>query len=101
METMLFAVPFYHSPGECPRLHKTQMEETVRRLSPESLGSRGIRLVEGYVDRLCLEPTEKAHFSYFLFEAEHELQIRDLFEPNHVEIRALERFSDLTRTSAG
>ena len=49
---MLFAVPFFHSPGECPRLHKAQMKETTRRLSPESLGSRGIRLVEGYVDRL-------------------------------------------------
>ena len=97
---MLFAVPFFHPPEECPRLHKAQMAETTRRLSPESLGSRAIRLVEGYVDRLCLEPTEKGHFSYFLFEAEHERQIRDLFEPNHVEVRALERFSDLTRAGA-
>jgi hypothetical protein len=52
MEIMLFAVPFFHLPGECPRLRKAQMEETMRRLSPESLGSRGIRLVEGYIDRL-------------------------------------------------
>ena len=49
---MLFGVPFFHSPGECPRLQKAQMAETTRRLSPESLGLRGIRLVEGYVDRL-------------------------------------------------
>ncbi len=49
---MLFAVPFFHSPRECPRLHKAQMAETTHRLSPGSLGSRGIRLVEGYVDRL-------------------------------------------------
>lgn len=97
---MLFAVPFFHSPGECPRLHRTQMEETTRRLSPESLGSRGIRLVEGYVDRLCLEPTEQGHFSYFVFEAEHERQIRNLFEPDHVEVRALECFSGLTRAGA-
>ena len=49
---MLFAVPFFHSPADCPALHKAQMEETTRRLAPESLGARGIRLVEGYVDRL-------------------------------------------------
>ena len=49
---MLFAVPFFHPPEECPRLHKAQMAETTRRLSAESLGSRAIRLVEGYVDRL-------------------------------------------------
>ena len=49
---MLFAVPFFHSPGECPRLDKAQMHETTRRLSPKSLGSRGIRLLEGYIDRL-------------------------------------------------
>ena len=49
---MLFAVPFFHSPAECPRLDKAQMEETTRRLSAERLASRGLRLVEGYVDRL-------------------------------------------------
>ena len=98
---MLFGVPFVHFPAECPRLDKTQMAETTHRLSPESLGSRGIRLVEGYVDRLCLDPTQKGHFSYFVFEAEHERRIRDLFEPNRVEVRALERFSDLTRAGAG
>ena len=49
---MLFAVPFFHPPGECPRLHKTQMEDTVLRLYQEILSSRAIRLVEGYVDRL-------------------------------------------------
>jgi hypothetical protein len=49
---MLFAVPFFHSPAECPALHKAQMEEITRRLSAESLGPRGIRLVEGYIDRL-------------------------------------------------
>ena len=49
---MLFAVPFFHSPAACPALHKAQMEGITRLLSPESLGPRGIRLIEGYVDRL-------------------------------------------------
>ena len=49
---MLFSVPFSHSAAECPALHKAKMEGITRLLSPESLGPRGIRLIEGYVDRL-------------------------------------------------
>lgn len=41
---------------------------------------RGIRLVEGYVD-----------------EADSEQKIRDLFKPGPVELRTLERWSDLTK----
>jgi len=49
---MLFSVAFSHGPKDCPAMDKTQMEGLTRLLSPESLKGRGIRLVEGYVDRL-------------------------------------------------
>ena len=94
---MLLAVPFWHSAAECPAAHKEQRERLTRLISPESLRARGIRLVEGYVDRLCLHPTEERHFSYFIFEADREQTVRDLFAPTPVEVRALERWSDMTR----
>jgi hypothetical protein len=49
---MLFSVPFSHSPAECPATDKTQLDSIRRLLAPENLQPRGIRLVEGYVDRL-------------------------------------------------
>lgn len=49
---MLFSVPFSHKAADCPAADKSQMEGLTRLLSPESLTGRGIRLVEGYVDKL-------------------------------------------------
>ena len=49
---MLFSVPFSHPAAQCPATDKNQMEGLMRLLSPESLKGRGIRLVEGYVDKL-------------------------------------------------
>jgi hypothetical protein len=49
---MLFSVAFSHSAAECPAAHKEQMDGITRLLSPDSLRAHGIRLVEGYVDRL-------------------------------------------------
>ena len=49
---MLFSVPFSHSAGECPAAHPQQMEGIRHVLSPQNLREHGIRLVEGYVDRL-------------------------------------------------
>ena len=49
---MLYSVPFAHSASECPAADKVQMAGIEEMLSPENLNPRGIRLVEGYVDRL-------------------------------------------------
>jgi hypothetical protein len=49
---MLYSVPFAHSASECPAANKVQMDGIRQILSPENLKPRGIRLVEGYVDRL-------------------------------------------------
>jgi len=49
---MLFSVAFSHQPANRPAADKSQMEGLTRLLSPESLKWRGIRLVEGYVDKL-------------------------------------------------
>ena len=49
---MLYSVPFAHSASECPAQHKVQMDGIRQMLSPENLKPHGIRLVEGYVDRL-------------------------------------------------
>jgi hypothetical protein len=49
---MLYSVPFAHSASECPAANKVQMDGIRQMLSPENLKPRGIRLVEGYVDRL-------------------------------------------------
>ncbi|MBI4240429.1 MAG: hypothetical protein HY613_01825, partial [Candidatus Rokubacteria bacterium] len=43
--------------------------------------------------------SEKGHFSYFVFEAESEQKIRDLFRPAEVELRTVERWSDLTKAA--
>ena len=39
---MLFAVPFFHSPGECPRLHKAQEAEHERRFEPTPVEVRAL-----------------------------------------------------------
>ena len=49
---MVFSVAFSHKPADCPAAHKEQMEGFTRLVSPETLKGRGIRLLEGYVDRL-------------------------------------------------
>lgn len=49
---MVFSVAFAHQPAACPAAHKDQMEGFTRLVSPENLQGRGIRLLEGYVDRL-------------------------------------------------
>ena len=49
---MLFSVPFSHGAPECPAADPKQMDAIRALLSVESLAPRGIRLVEGYVDRL-------------------------------------------------
>ena len=49
---MVFSVAFSHMPKDCPAADKNQMEGLTRLLSPESLKGRGIRLLEGYVDKL-------------------------------------------------
>ena len=49
---MLYSVPFAHSASECPAANKAQMDGIRQMLSPENLKQQGIRLVEGYVDRL-------------------------------------------------
>jgi len=49
---MLYSVPFAHSASECPAADKVQMAGIQQMLRPENLKPRGIRLVEGYVDRL-------------------------------------------------
>ena len=51
-DPMLFSVAFAHPGSHCPAQNKTQMEGLTGLLSPESLKGRGIRLVEGYVDKL-------------------------------------------------
>ena len=49
---MLFSVPFSHKTADCPAAHKEQMEGFTRLVAPDSLRGRGIRLLEGYVDKL-------------------------------------------------
>lgn len=49
---MLYSVAFSHAPKDCPAMDKKQMEGLTQLLSPASLEGRGIRLVEGYVDKL-------------------------------------------------
>lgn len=49
---MLLSVAFAHPASQCPAQDKQQMEGLTGLLSPESLRGRGIRLVEGYVDKL-------------------------------------------------
>lgn len=49
---MLFSVPFSHGARECPAADPKQMDGIRALLSPENLAPQGIRLVEGYVDRL-------------------------------------------------
>jgi len=49
---MVFSVAFAHKPADCPAAHKDQMEGFTRLVSSENLRGRGIRLVEGYVDKL-------------------------------------------------
>jgi len=39
------------------------------------------------------------HFSYFVFEADSEPKIHDLFKPGPVDLRTLERWSDLTKAA--
>jgi len=51
-DAMVFSVAFSHKPADCPAAHKEQMEGFTRLVSPETLKGRGIRLLEGYVDRL-------------------------------------------------
>lgn len=50
-----------------------------------------------YPSRTVPLPTEKGHFSYFIFEADNEGKIRDLFGPMNPEIRTLERWSDMMK----
>jgi hypothetical protein len=49
---MHYSVPFSHSAAECPAADKAQLDAIRRMLAPENLQPRGIRLIEGYVDRL-------------------------------------------------
>ena len=49
---MLYSVPFSHRAAECPAADKAQLDAIRRMLAPENLHPRGIRLIEGYVDRL-------------------------------------------------
>ena len=49
---MFFSVALSHMPKDCPAAHKDQMEGFTRLVSPDNLKGRGIRLVEGYVDKL-------------------------------------------------
>ncbi|MBI4562618.1 MAG: hypothetical protein HY724_11300 [Candidatus Rokubacteria bacterium] len=49
---MVFSVAFAHTPADCPAAHKDQMEGFTGLVSPENLKGRGIRLLEGYVDKL-------------------------------------------------
>lgn len=51
-DPMLLSVAFAHPASQCPAQDKQQMEGLTGLLSPESLRGRGIRLVEGYVDKL-------------------------------------------------
>lgn len=65
---MLFALIFAHSPADCPATQKHKMEEFARLLLPETLREAEITLIDGYVDKLCLAPEDKDHFSHFAFE---------------------------------
>ena len=49
---VLYSVPFAHGGTECPAQDQSQMEGLGQLLSADNLRQRGIRLVEGYVDRL-------------------------------------------------
>jgi hypothetical protein len=99
---MYFCLIFAHSPKDCPAVHKGKMDEFRRLLLPESLRERQITLLDGYVDKLCLAPEDKDHFSYFVFEAgreqkmtELEQSVRELFKPASVELRVVKRWGEL------
>ncbi len=103
---MLFSLIFAHSPADCPATHKRKMEGFTRLLSPEILSERQIRLLDGYVDKLCLGTEDKDHFSYFLFEAdseqkmsELEQRVRELFSPASVELRVVHRWGEVARAT--
>lgn len=49
---MVFSVAFAHKPADCPAAHKEQMEGFTRLVAPDNLRARGLRLLEGYVDKL-------------------------------------------------
>jgi hypothetical protein len=49
---MLYSVPFAHGGTQCPAQDQSQMAGLRQLLSADNLKQRGIRLVEGYVDRL-------------------------------------------------
>ncbi len=103
---MFFSLIFAHSPNDCPAVHKSKMEEFTRLLSPENLSKRQVRLLDGYVDKLCLAPEDKDHFSYFVFEADSEQKmseleqsVRELFKPANVELRVVQRWGELARAT--
>jgi hypothetical protein len=49
---MFYSVPFSHSAAQCPAQDQKQMDGIRHMLAPDNLKPRGIRLVEGYVDKL-------------------------------------------------
>jgi hypothetical protein len=104
---MLFSLVFAHGPIVCPAAHTDKMEGFTRLLSSDILAERQITLLEGYVDKLCLSPGVKDHFSYFVFETDsgqkmHELaqNVRELFRPASVELRKVQRWGELTKAVA-
>ncbi len=104
---MLFSLVFAHSPQDCPAVHKDKMEGFSRILSSERLAERQITLLNGYVDKLCLAPEDKDHYSYFLFESDSEQKmeelaqkVRELLRPAGVELRVVERWDELGKTAA-
>ena len=105
---MFFSLIFAHSPSDCPAVHKGKMEEFRRVLLPESLRERQITLLDGYVDKLCLAPEDKDHFSYFVFEADSEQKmseleqsVREVFKPASAELRVVQRWGELARAVRG
>jgi len=103
---MLFSLVFAHGPYNCPATHKDKMEGFARLLSPETLSEGQITLLDGYVDKLCLRPTDKHHYSYFVFEADsepkmHELEqkVRELLRPADVQLRTVARWGELTKAT--
>jgi hypothetical protein len=103
---MLFSLVFAHSPQDCPAVHKDKMEGFSRFLSSQGLAERQIALLNGYVDKLCLAPTDQDHYSYFVFESDSEQKmeelaqkVRELFRPASVELRVVARWGELGNTA--
>ena len=90
---MLYVALNRHKGQGCPCENPELMKIMAATLSKSNLSKKGVKIIEGFLDRYCMLANGKEHLCLFIIESDLQpLAVSDIFKPMVFEVNPITRW---------